>query len=90
MKTDELVSLLAAGAAPVPAHAVGRRFAVALGLGFPAAVLLLAVTHGLRPDLGHAMGEWTFWLKVVFAGVLALAAFIATERLARPGRKSVV
>ena len=87
MKTDELVSLLAANATPVPAHAVGRRFATALGLGLPAALLLLMATHGLRPDLPHVLVEWTFWLKVVFAATLALAAFVATERLARPGMR---
>lgn len=87
MKTDDLVSLLAAGAAPVPAHAVGRRFATGLGLGLPAALVLLIATHGLRPDLAHVLVEWTFWLKVVFAGGLALAALMATERLARPGMR---
>ena len=87
MKTDDLVSLLAAGAPAVPAHAVGRRFAVGLGLGLAAALLLLVLTHGLRPDLAHAMVEWTFWMKLVFAGTLALAAFIATERMARPGMR---
>jgi hypothetical protein len=87
MKTDELISLLAAGAAPVPANAVGRRFAVALGLGIPGAVLLLAFTLGLRADLPHAMGELMFWVKLLFAAVLALAALVGTERLARPGMR---
>lgn len=87
MKTEELVSLLATGAAPVPAHAVGRRYALGLGLGLPAALVLLLVTHGLRPDLPHVLVEWTFWLKFVFAGLLALAALVATERLARPGMR---
>jgi hypothetical protein len=31
------------------------------------------------------MGEWMLWLKLAFAGSLAHVAFIATERLARPG-----
>jgi hypothetical protein len=85
MKTDELVSLLAAGAAPVPAHAVGQRFAAALGWGIPGAVLLLAATLGLRADLLQAAGELMFWMKLVFAGGLAMAALFAAERLARPG-----
>jgi len=87
MKTDDLVTLLAAGAAPVPVHAVARRFAAALGVGLPAAFVLLLATHGLRPDLAHVLVEWTFWLKFVFAGGLALAALVATERLARPGMR---
>lgn len=87
MKTDELLALLAAGAAPVPAHAVGRRFAVALGCGLPAAALLLAVTLGVRADLAQAAGGMMFWMKLLFAGSLALAGLIAAERLARPGMR---
>lgn len=85
MKTDELISMLAAGAAPVSPHAVGRRFAVALGWGVPGAALIMAVTFGIRSDLAQAAGDLLFWMKLVFAGCLALAAFIATERLGRPG-----
>lgn len=85
MKTDDLISLLVTDAAPVPANAVGRRFAVALSCGFSVAVLLMAVTFGVRADLAQAMGEWILWLKLAFAGSLALAGFMATDRLARPG-----
>ena len=87
MKTDDLVTLLAAGVAPVPASAVGRRFAVAMGWGLPGAVLLLLVTLGIRTDLAQAAGELMFWLKPAFAACLALAGLIATERLARPGMR---
>ena len=87
MKTDELVTLLAAGVAPVPASAVGRRFAVAMGWGLPGAVLLLVFALGIRSDLAHAAGELMFWLKPAFAACLALAALIAAQRLARPGMR---
>jgi len=85
MKTDDLISLLATGVAPVPKNTVSRRFAVALSCAFPVAVMLMAVTFGLRADLAQALSEWILWLKLAFAGSLALAGFIATERLARPG-----
>lgn len=87
MKTDRLVALLSAGAAPVPAHAVGRRFAVALGCGLPAAALLMAATLGVRADLAQAAGGVMFWMKLAFTGCLALVGFIAAERLARPGMR---
>ncbi len=87
MKTDELVSLLAAGAAPVPTHAVGRRFAAALGWGVSGALLLLTLTLGVRADLAQAASEWMFWMKPAFAAGLALAGFCASERLARPGMR---
>ena len=85
MKTDDLISLLATGATPVAANAAVRRFAVALSCGFPVAVLLMAAAFGVRADLSQATGRWIFWLKLAFAGGLALAGLIATERLARPG-----
>lgn len=85
MKTDELISLLAARAEPVPAHVVGRRFAMALGMGLPAAALLMLATLGVRADLVHAATDWMFWMKLAFAACLALAGLVATERLSRPG-----
>jgi hypothetical protein len=87
MKTDELVSLLAASAAPVPTNAVGRRFTVAIGWGVAGALLLLLVTLGLSPDLAQNAGELMFWIKPAFAAGLALAALVAAERLARPGMR---
>jgi len=87
MKTDELVNLLSAGVAPVPANAVGRRFAMALGWGLPGAVLLLVSVLGLRPDLAEEAGTLMFWLKPGFAAALALAGLAAAERLARPGMR---
>jgi hypothetical protein len=86
MKTEDLVSLLAAGAAPVPANAVGRRFAAAMGWGVAGALLLL-LTLGIRADLVQAAGDLMFWIKPAFVAGLALAALVAAERLARPGMR---
>lgn len=85
MKTDDLISLLAAQAAPVPAHAVGRRFAVALVVGLPLCLLLMLLTLGLRADLAQAATDGMFWAKLAFAASLAVAALVATHRLSRPG-----
>ncbi len=87
MKTDELISLLASHAEPVPAHAVGRRFAMALGLGLPAALLLMLATLGLRPDMAQAATGLMFWVKLAFTGSLAAAGLVAAERLSRPGMR---
>lgn len=87
MKTDELISMLATGATPVPANAASRRLATALGAGFPIAALLMALIYGMRTDLAQAASEWVFMMKLAFAGSLALAGFVATERLARPGMR---
>ena len=84
MKTDELISLLAADPAPEP-NTVPRRFTVALALGLALAFLLMVATHGIRPDLARATGEAMFWGKLLFAGSLAFAGLIATQRLGHPG-----
>jgi hypothetical protein len=85
MKTDALISLLATSAQPVPTHAVGRRFAIALGMGLPLATVLMLVTLGLRSDLAVAATALAFWMKLVFAACLAVAGLVVTERLSRPG-----
>ena len=87
MKTDDLVKLLAAGVVPVPAGAVARRFAVAMGWGVAGAALLLVLALGIRSDLAQAAGELMFWLKPAFTACLALAGLVAAERLARPGMR---
>lgn len=87
MKTEQLVALLAAGAGPVPPHAVARRFAAALGGGVLGALVLLPLTLGPRPDLAEAAQAPVFWMKLAFAAALAAAALLATARLARPGMR---
>lgn len=87
MKTDQLVALLAAGAAPVAPHAVARRFAAALALGGLGAVLLLVFWLGLRPDLAQLARLPLFWVKPAFPAALAGAALLAAARLARPGMR---
>lgn len=87
MKTEELIGLLAAGESRVPANAIGKRFVVALTWSIPAASLIMASVYGVRSDLIQAMGGTMFWMKLAFAGALALFAFISTERLGRPGMR---
>ncbi len=84
MKTDELISLLAADPAPEP-NTVTRRFTAALAFGIAGAFLLMLSTHGVRTDLAQATGEAMFWGKLIFAASLAFAALIATQRLGHPG-----
>ncbi len=87
MKTDELVSMLAEGVAPVDAHAVARRFALALAWGVPAAFAVMAIMLGLRPDLAAATRLPMFWVKLVVPAAVGLAALVAAQRLGRPGMR---
>jgi hypothetical protein len=85
MKTDELVALLAARAEPVPRHAASRRLALALALGLPLSVAIMATEYGVRRDLVQALFWPMFWVKLVFPVCVAIAGFVTVQRLARPG-----
>lgn len=86
MKTDELLTLLATHAAPVPRHAVARRFALAMPLGIVGAMAVMLAVFGLRPDLATAAREPLFWARLLFAGSLSAGALLVLLRLVRPGR----
>lgn len=85
MKTDDLVDLLARNGAAADADSVGRRYALALGWGAFGALLVMALTQGVRPDLDDAVRLPMFWVKLGFPAAVAGAALLAVTRLARPG-----
>lgn len=85
MKTEELIGLLARGESKVPAHAIEQRFFLALAWSIPIGALVMASVYGVRTDLAQAIGSLMLWIKLIFAGVLALFAAISTKRLGRPG-----
>ena len=84
MKTDDLVSLLAAGAEPAPRRAASRRLVVALLVGVPLSFAWMAFEYGTRRDLVQA---WFWPVKVIFPACLAVAGFVIVQRLARPGAR---
>jgi len=87
MKTDELISLLAAGPVAVEPDGASRRYAVALGWGAFGATLLMAILLGVRPDLAEAATLPMFWMKLGLPGALAAGALIAATRLSTPGMR---
>lgn len=92
MQTDELIDRLALDVAPVRRAAVGRRFAVALVFGAAGAFVLLLNWLHMRPDLAQAVRTAHWWLKMTYGLVLAMAGFVAVERLSRPagsGRRGI-
>jgi hypothetical protein len=84
MKTEDLITLLATGAAPVDRHVVARRFGWALIAGGVGATLLMSLVFGVRRDLATVAATPIFWLKVALPLFIALGALLATARLARP------
>ncbi|MBT2321108.1 DUF1109 domain-containing protein [Variovorax paradoxus] len=85
MKTDELVSLLAREAQPVPRHAAARRLAIALLAGLPLSIAWMVFEYGVRRDLVQTMFWPMFWVKLAFPICVAIAGFVIVQRLARPG-----
>ena len=85
MRTDDLVTMLATGAAAVEPPAASRRFALAVGAGALGASLLMALVLGVRDDLARASGLPMFWVKFAFVAALATASVVAALRLSRPG-----
>lgn len=86
MKTDDLIALLAADAQPVRPHAARRTLALAVLAGLPFSVALMLMGYGLRPGLASSLvHEPMALLKLLVPAAIALAGFVATERLARPG-----
>ena len=85
MKTDDLISLLAADTAAVPRSAASNQIAIAMAVGIPLAVVAMLLTMGTRPDLAQAVVVPMFWMKVLFPAAVACAGFATLARLARPG-----
>ncbi|MEB0055705.1 MULTISPECIES: DUF1109 domain-containing protein [unclassified Variovorax] len=85
MKTDDLVTMLANGVAPVPRHAASRRMTWAVAVGLPLSLLILFAEYGLRRDLVEVMFWPMFWFKLLFPACIAVAGFVMLQRLARPG-----
>ena len=85
MRTDDLVSLLAAGVEPIDARRTMRRYVLAITGGMLGA---LAITGGilrLNPLLSNAVFEPVFWVREAYCATLGSLGFAAITRLARPG-----
>jgi len=82
MKTTELIDLLAADAGPAPRGVAARRLTPALTLG-----LLLSVAAALLvlgPIPGGLWSEPGPWVKLAYAGGMAVGAVWLTARLGSP------
>ncbi|MDE1179405.1 DUF1109 domain-containing protein [Paraburkholderia sp.] len=85
MKTDDFISLLATGVAPVDRHALAKRFGVAVLIAAVGATLIMALLLGIRRDLAEVAMTPIFWAKIALPLCLMAGALSITTRLARPG-----
>ena len=82
MKTEDLIELLARGAGPAPRAVAARRLLPVAAAGLAASALLATAVFGPMP--ADMVGSAAPWIKLGYAGSLALAAAWLTARLARP------
>ena len=85
MKTEDLVAMLATNVDAVPRKAASRQIGLALAVGLPLSMLLMATEYGVRRDLLTAFGWPMFWVKLLVPLCIAVFGFVAVQRLARPG-----
>jgi hypothetical protein len=83
MKTDNLISMLAAGAGPAPSLRSMSSFAPVLAFGLIASVALSLGARGLVP--ASMWGGAALWTKLAYAAALAGGCAWLAARLARPG-----
>ena len=88
MKTEQVISLLAAGLVPQSRRAVLDRFCIALTVGVLGAFTVLMMTHGVQPDLGAHLATPLFEGKLAFPLVMGIAAIVMAARLSIPGASS--
>jgi hypothetical protein len=85
MKTEELIAALAADARPTAPGGWRGRLALAVVIGAAAAVAVVLVWLGMRPDMHFAMRKAAFWIKAGYTLCLAACGFAMTVRMGRPG-----
>lgn len=88
MKTDDLISILAGGVAPVDRGLLAKRFTVAVALALLGSTLMTLAIFGARPDLALVSGTPLFWGKLALPLCLGAGALWMVVRLARPGMRA--
>jgi hypothetical protein len=82
MKTETLIDMLARDAGPAPRALAARRLTPAALLGLVASAAAALIWFGAIPSSMFATAAP--WMKIAYAGSLALAAGWLTARLSRP------
>jgi len=85
MKTDDLISILASGVAPVDRELLAKRFSLAVVLAALGSLLMTLMIFGTRPDLATISRTPLFWAKIALPLCLGAGALWMVTRLARPG-----
>lgn len=85
MRTEDLISRLAANLSPIERDKASRRLTVALTCGLGIDALVLGVLYGYASDMPEQILQPMFWLRLSFPLAIMAAALNLTERMGRPG-----
>lgn len=88
METNDLIEALAAELRPVRRRRVEWLVIAGMGFALLAALAVLGLWLGIRPDLLRNPLMPTLWCKLIYACALATAAGALACRLARPAAKT--
>lgn len=84
MKTDQLIDMLAKNVEPAERPKLMGRLLMTLGVGLLVGVVLVALSVGVRPDLGEA--RMPVMMKAMFSAAAAAMFLPLSMRLMKPGR----
>ena len=84
MNTDDLIDMLAESKAPASHIAAIRRSIFCVAAGSLVALVLMALTIGLRPGLDIAITGAMFWTKLFYTASIALGAMFGMLALTCP------
>jgi hypothetical protein len=84
MKTEDLVNILSTNLDAVDYRGVSRRLLGAAGFGALAALVLMMLTLGPRPDLSDARAIAFLAMKFAFAGTVIAFSLVYLVKIARP------
>lgn len=83
MKTEELVSVLAADSRPAR-RPVGRSVLISILIGSLLSIAIFAFAMGIRHDFVEATATWRFQAKLILVTLALILAMVDCVRLARP------
>jgi hypothetical protein len=85
LKTEDLVSLLAAGVEPIDVRRTARRYVLAFIGGMLGALAITVGVLHLNRALSQEVFEPMFWVRGAYCATLGSLGLVAVTRLARPG-----
>jgi hypothetical protein len=88
VQTSDLITELASEDSRTSRHGTAMHLLGPLVAGSAVSFVAMWMWLGIRPDLAHAIGTPSYWIKFAYTLVLAALCFWLVERLGRPGAQT--